>query len=287
LRRCKPLVFLIWKHPGGSDKLRIAMAAQGPLKKFIDRLITEGEAVLASEFRLHDVRFKGGLQPIFVEVELFEKWRGRCRLLLTKLGPSGEPWKGVLEEDCNNLMANAKSIQGALKAIKQSLAEGVLTPSSVSGPAAPVSKKVFIVHGRDHGKKEALARFLEKLGLEPVILHEEPNFGRTIIEKFCDSSDVNFAIVLVTGDDEGKGRHENGPPRSRARQNVILELGYFLGKLGRSRVCALYETGVEIPSDYDGVLFVPFDPQETWRNEIVRELKAVGFQIDANRIYGA
>ena len=152
---------------------------------------------------------------------------------------------------------------------------------------APPSGRVFVVHGHDHGRKETVARFLEKLGLEPVILHEKPNSGRTLIEKFSDYADVHYAVVLLTADDIGRGRQEPDPPRPRARQNVILELGYFLGKLGRHRVCAIYEDGVEIPSDYQGVLFVAFDAQGNWRAELVRELKAARFEIDANKIFSA
>jgi predicted nucleotide-binding protein len=147
------------------------------------------------------------------------------------------------------------------------------------------SNHVFVVHGHNAGIKESVARFLERLDLEPIILHEKPNAGRTIIEKFSDYSDVHFAVVLLTGDDEGKTKGTDDPLQRRARQNVVLELGYFLGKLGRSRVCALYEDGVDIPSDYQGVLFVPLDPHEKWRFDLVRELKAAGFPVDANKIY--
>jgi predicted nucleotide-binding protein len=107
--------------------------------------------------------------------------------------------------------------------------------STATGPS---SNRVFVVHGHHHGRKETVARFLEKLGLEPVILHEKPNAGRTLIEKFSDYANVYFAVVLLTADDIGRGREEPDPPRPRARLNVILKLGYFLGKLGRHRVCA-------------------------------------------------
>lgn len=106
---------------------------------------------------------------------------------------------------------------------------------------ASSSNKIFIVHGRNQGIKEAVARFIEKLDLEAVILHEKPSKGRTIIEKFSDYSDVYFAIVLLTADDIGKRKDSSEDSKPRARQNVIFELGYFLGKLGRSRVCALYK----------------------------------------------
>ena len=149
------------------------------------------------------------------------------------------------------------------------------------------SRKVFVVHGHNQGIKDSVARFLEKLDLEPVILHEKPNAGRTVIEKISDYADVHFAIVLLTADDEGRVRNENAEMQLRARQNVIMELGYFLGKLGRTRVCALYELGVEIPSDYQGVLFVEIDRNDRWRNELVRELLAAGINVDANRIFTA
>jgi predicted nucleotide-binding protein len=151
--------------------------------------------------------------------------------------------------------------------------------------AEPTSNRVFVVHGHNHGAKEAVARFLEKLDLDPVILHEKPNAGRTIIEKFSDYADVSFAVVLLTADDEGKSKDSSEDLKARARQNVILEFGYFLGKLGRANVCALYEDGVEIPSDYQGVLFVPYDSAGRWKNELVKELRAAGFSVDANKVF--
>lgn len=144
--------------------------------------------------------------------------------------------------------------------------------------------RVFLVHGHDEAVREQTARFLERLGIEAVILREQPNAGRTIIEKFIDYSDVAFAVVLLTGDDRG-GRHDDPYEEQRlhARQNVILELGFFLGKLGRKRVCALYQDGVDIPSDYQGVAFVRLDSGGGWRLELARELKEAGLDIDLNR----
>ena len=101
------------------------------------------------------------------------------------------------------------------------------------------TNKVFVIHGHDEAARETVARFLEKLGLEPVILHEQANKGHTIIEKFEDHADVAFAVVLLTPDDVGKGKGEKSDPKLRARQNVILELGFFLGRLGRKCVSPL------------------------------------------------
>jgi len=147
------------------------------------------------------------------------------------------------------------------------------------------SSKVFLVHGRNEKFCEGVARFLEKIDLQPIILHEQPNKGRTIIEKFIDYADVGFAVVLLTADDRG-GLISDPCDKysSRARQNVLLELGFFLGRLGRERVCALYEEGVEIPSDYKGVLFISLDIAGAWRLLLAKEMRAAGLPIDMNRI---
>ena len=159
--------------------------------------------------------------------------------------------------------------------------------AEVSEGQRSYSDDVFVVHGHDETMKEAVARTLNKLGLRPLILHEQPNKGRTIIEKISDYSGVGFSIVLLSPDDFGYKR--NSTPDSamlRARQNVVFELGFFLGKLGRSRVVALHlqEDNFEMPSDYDGVLFVPFDSPGRWQFDLAKELKAAGYIIDANQL---
>ena len=97
-----------------------------------------------------------------------------------------------------------------------------------------------------------MAKFVRNLGIKPVVLFEEPGKGQTIIEKLESNSDVLFAVVLLTPDDFGQATEE-GKLQPRARQNVVLELGYFLGKLGRANVAVLYDESVELPSDYHGV----------------------------------
>lgn len=145
------------------------------------------------------------------------------------------------------------------------------------------ASKVFIVHGHDDATREAMARFLSKLGLEPIILHEQANEGRTIIEKLEYYSDVGYAVVLLTPDDEGRKKAEGEVLRDRARQNVLLELGYFMCKLGRRGVCALHRGSVEIPTDYIGVLYVPLDEAGGWQLRLAKELKAAGFEVDMNK----
>lgn len=144
------------------------------------------------------------------------------------------------------------------------------------------TKEVFIIHGRDNEAKETVARFLEKLNLEPVILHEQPNEGRTIIEKFEKYARAAFAVVLLTPDDVGALQIDKDKLQHRARQNVIFEFGYFIDRLGRKRVCALTKGDLEMPSDYDGVLYVPLDDAGLWNMPLVRELKTAGLNVDAN-----
>lgn len=157
---------------------------------------------------------------------------------------------------------------------------GATEATSLPAMTGPAARKIFIVHGHDEGAREAVARYVEKLGFEPIILHEQASRGRTIIEKIEAHSDVGFAIVLLTPDDFGGTKGEQ--PKDRARQNVVLELGYFVGKLGRSRVCALKRSDIEVPSDFGGIVYVTFDQGGGWKETLGRELQASGFEIDWN-----
>jgi predicted nucleotide-binding protein len=147
--------------------------------------------------------------------------------------------------------------------------------------AIPPSKKVFVVHGHDGEAREAVARFLEKIGFEAIILHEQANQGRTVIEKVEANGDVGFAVVLLTPDDEGCTK--GGVPEPRARQNVLLELGYFIGRLGRGKVCALKRGELEVPSDFAGVVWEKMDGGRGWKLALARELNAVGHIFDLNK----
>lgn len=150
-------------------------------------------------------------------------------------------------------------------------------------PTRTSGKRVFIVHGRDEAAKAAVARFIAQLGLDPVILHEQPNASRTIIEKLEQHLDVDFAVVLLTPDDVGAISTDPINTRPRARQNVVLELGLFLGALGRTCVCALHKGDLELPSDFDGVVYVPLDDADGWKMKLAREMKQAGLDVDLNR----
>jgi predicted nucleotide-binding protein len=139
-------------------------------------------------------------------------------------------------------------------------------PASRDSPAG-----VFIVHGRDEAVWESVARVLEKAGRQVVILHEQANRGRTLIEKFEQhAAEAGFAIILLTGDDVG-GLSETDL-HSRARQNVVFEMGFFYGLLGRDRVAVLFEPGVEKPSDIDGLVYIELDKAGAWKTALLNEL---------------
>lgn len=120
----------------------------------------------------------------------------------------------------------------------------------------PKENSVFIIHGYDEGTKEKVARFLEKLELNVIILHEQVNKGMTIIEKFEEyASKAGFAVALLTPDDIGYPLASEDQGQPRARQNVILEMGYFAGLIGRDKVCVLYKGSLELPSDIIGLAY--------------------------------
>jgi len=158
-------------------------------------------------------------------------------------------------------------------------ARGRVSPSLV----LPMSNKVFIVHGHDGEARETVARFLGSIGFDPIILHEQANKGRTIIEKVEANADVGFAVVLLTPDDLGRAKGDSDL-EPRARQNVLLELGYFMARLGRDKVCALRKGDVSIPSDFAGVVWEAMDEAGAWKQKLARELDAAGHAVDWNKV---
>ena len=145
------------------------------------------------------------------------------------------------------------------------------------------ARAIFIVHGRNSERKETVARFLRNLtDIEPIIFHEQASGGATLIEKLEKyGPTAGFAVVLATGDDIGRvATADVDADRPRARQNVILELGYFFGVLGREKVVLLYDPGVEIPSDIDGLVYIETDSRGAWKIELTREIEAAGYTVD-------
>ena len=152
-------------------------------------------------------------------------------------------------------------------------------------PERTFGDKIFIVHGHDEAAKHKLARFIADLDLTATILDEQPSKGQTIIDKFEEHADeAGFAIVLLTADDVGALKDKAEALKPRARQNVILELGYFLRGLGRDRVRILYEENVELPSDIYGISYVLMDEHGAWKMKLSQEIASVGITVDMNKL---
>ena len=213
-------------------------------------------------------------------------WRIQAISALRQAGPELEQFLLEIEKDKRSQYFYSDSVQNILGSLKGALAlesrrrvvESVIT----AVPRPEESNRVFVIHGRDPHTREQVSRFLEEAGLVPLLLDEQSNQGLTIIEKFEKYAGVGFAVALLTPDDVGglQGEGHESTLGPRARQNVIFELGYFIGRLGRGRVCALTKEPVEIPSDYSGVLYIPLDNSAAWKAALVKELEACGLDVD-------
>lgn len=224
-----------------------------------------------SEFRVI-FEFDETIPPLTLEQIVALKWD----LQLDDFEFSRTHW-AVKDGDLHAILRNAGHIAGPAP----------IPEPEAAAPAVDVTPaKIFLVHGRDEAAKHAVARFLERrVGLDVIILSERPNRGRSILTKFQQEADgAAFAVVLMTGDDMGGLRAELAggaahAPARRPRQNVIFEMGFFIGQLGVDRVCALAPPGVEKPSDYDGIVYVPLDDQDGWQRKLVTELHAANVPV--------
>jgi predicted nucleotide-binding protein len=158
-------------------------------------------------------------------------------------------------------------------------------PATVSTQSEARGRDIFVVHGHDAEAKQSVARFIEKLDLRAVILHEQASAGRTVVEKVeQESSGVGYAVVLLTPDDIGAPGDKPEETKRRARQNVVFELGFFVGRLGRAKVCVLHKGEVDIPLDFQGVIYEPMDEAGAWRISLAREMKKAGIDLDMNKV---
>jgi predicted nucleotide-binding protein len=193
--------------------------------------------------------------------------------------PSPEERLEDVRKDIAEKVQRLESIRERLELIP--LSAGALRTSA---PTARVhTNRAFVVHGHDDAARETVARFLEKLGVEAIVLHEQATQGRTLVEKLEHYANVDFAVVLLTPDDVGAEAANADQLNPRARQNVVLELGFFVGRLGRSHVCAIHKGPLELPSDYLGVGYVPLDSGGGWRLQLAKELRSAGFEVDMNQ----
>jgi predicted nucleotide-binding protein with TIR-like domain len=153
-----------------------------------------------------------------------------------------------------------------------------IVPSSHSSEASDAP--IFIVHGRDTKSAESVAHTVgTATGRRTIILRDQPNMGRTLMEKFEQHAiEASYAIIVLTADDKGSLVDEIGT-RPRGRQNVIFEMGYFYGLIGREHVSVLLQSGIEKPSDMDGIVYITYDDNGAWKTGLFRELQSAGINI--------
>lgn len=191
----------------------------------------------------------------------------------------------ISPENHKKNMQTIKEINEDIQANREEYEKYFSNPSISQANPSISGDKIFIVHGHDNGLKNEVARFLEKLKLTPIILHEQASEGETIIEKIERYSNVDFGIVLYTPCDKGGLANDGAELKYRARQNVVFEHGYLIGKLERKNVCALVKNDVEKPNDISGVVYISYDESGAWKIEIAKELKAAGYNIDFNKLF--
>ncbi|GIF20236.1 putative nucleotide-binding protein [Actinoplanes tereljensis] len=195
-------------------------------------------------------------------------------------------YSGALGEAERDRQYFAQQVQRAAALIEAAIFEAEL--ASDDGPPTPEAerpKTIFLVHGHDAARYD-VARFVERItGMSPVILAEQASRGKTLVEKFEEhAADATYAIVLLTPDDVGRVKGAgSAADQPRARQNVVFELGFFFGKLGRDRV-AVINSGVEKPSDVHGLNYIDY-PGGKWQLELAKELHAAGISVDMARLF--
>jgi len=219
----------------------------------------------------------------------FQAWIAECEdFLQTNYGKDSAPYRIYERFDRRMLDGNYSEEVERQKDIIVSALTACLRIAPKNKPNKQIIteeldlSKVFIVHGHDALLKTEVARFIEKLNLEPIILHEKASSGKTIIEKIEDYSNVGFGIVLYTPCDVGAKKDDAKNLNQRARQNVVFEHGFLIGKIGRKNVCALVKGNIEKPNDISGVVYVSVE--EDWRLSLAKEMRNSGYKIDMNLV---
>jgi predicted nucleotide-binding protein len=212
------------------------------------------------------------------KVEIFSKFRFTPRIISTSSTDNTAYTTQAFESGKAKVVNFVRGLIEENELI-HSLEKSIGTPNVIETIHKGPKTKVFIVHGHDDVLKTEVSLLISKQGLEPIVLHEQPNQGKTIIEKIESYSDVDFAIVLYTPCDVGRSQKEE-EERPRARQNVIFEHGYFVAKLGRENVVGLNKGEVDLPNDISGVVYNLYDEAGAWKYKILSELHSSGYIVD-------
>jgi predicted nucleotide-binding protein len=262
------------------------------LEELFNRIIVSGEGLRSkingdsrdssiAALEAWDLQAKKLLAGAFTGPDPYQVYPGKINLPYLTGASSIDGDKRRIREGFDSRLRALASIKDLLSLYEEP-SDTIL--AGKEHPASRTSTAVFIVHGHSEGPKQQVARFMERAtNAQPIILHEQPKLGRAIIESLESyAATAAFAIVLLTGDDFG-GLAGSQESQLRARQNVVFELGFFIGALGRSRVAVLYEEAVELPSDMNGILYTVLDSKGAWKLSLGRELRAAEFAVDLNQ----
>lgn len=279
-----------WEQQQNQGSIEGSLSGESGLVESLRQLADEGSAFTYSNFsKKGEYGYPNELSPTWVS------WTARVQNAVEGALPVGSSARAALAEglkpqylgnDEGAFLRGRSLLLGSIQAAIDLVKDGSAASQHAYEPEGLLSRRVFIVHGHDEAAKNALEGFLTEIGLEPIVLHRQADQGRTIIEKFEAYSDVGFAFVLLTPDEiayvatEADRDESERTTEKRARPNVIFEFGYFVGKLGRDRVCCIYTGGVEVPSDISGLLYKRYEQSvDEVRYELVRELEAAGYHL--------
>lgn len=258
--------------------------SDNPIKAKVDGFIRRGIDIGRMEF--HPAG--GGFPFSYVSGPLYDTWMGEVNIFNERYLKE-HPLHDSISATYSNYRKNSSSLNEMLGHLRALSADADFFKANLiqlpdGAGRSIMSNKIFIVHGHDDAAKLDMARTLEKAGFEAIILHEQPDAGRTIIEKFENYADVCFAVILYTECDLGRAKEMPADSEKyRARQNVVFEHGFFIGKLGRDHVCAFVKGDVETPGDLGGVLYVPMDSAGAWKMKLAQNINAAGLTVDMNK----
>lgn len=262
----------------------------------VERLLEEGRTFTFDNFCFPNDSYPG--QYGGESTPEWSTWKTRARNLAHEVSSENSAARRLADEGFK-IMTNGheparfehahanllKSIEMVGAALKKDVYGELRVPEGKNASPA-LSNRIFIVHGHDQALKTDVERFIKEIGLEPVVLHRQPDSGATVIEKFEKHSDVGYAFILLTPDeiayttDQVPVEDAKRKKEYRARPNVIFEFGYFVGKLGRNRVCCIYKQPASMPSDLRGLVYKQVTSSiDEQAYPIIRELKAAGYEV--------
>lgn len=265
----------------GSQEIAFDDAKVDAVQKAIRDTIREVFGSESPEYHDHSQHriWHGGLIYLEARSKRQEKFIAGIPHTITML----ESLISRLEDRRNGL---AKSQSATKPVAKTARPEAVVTKTTppaqiaeiVELPRRLMTHRVCVIHGQNDALKNAVSDYLQKLGLEPVVLHKQPSGERNIMEKIEILPEVDYAVVLLTDDDFVQTGKSSRGGKALSR-NVLFELGYYIGRLGKSRVCALYKGHNKPPRDYEGISCLTISDNQVWRRLLGMELKEAGFEI--------